>query len=175
MTPIIPGIVASSDGRQPGVPVIGTASAGDASATVTFTLPTYLGKPGDNNLYTATSSPGSITGTSATTSINITGLSNGTAYTFTVNAKTRTSTNVDISSSATSSSASNSVTPFVPYYNPYYNPPIYFNPPIYSNPPASCGGYNVYFIPNDPRCSGGTGVMICYGGPAYEFVGCTGT
>ena len=59
MSPI-PGVTGSSDGRQPSAPTIGTATAGNASATVGFTNPTYLGKPGDNNLYTAISSPGSI-------------------------------------------------------------------------------------------------------------------
>ena len=89
MTPIIPGVVASSDGRQASAPTIGTATAGNASASVAFTASTYLGKPNTNNIYVATSSPGSITGTSATTPISVTGLTNGTAYTFTVALRTR--------------------------------------------------------------------------------------
>ena len=49
---IVPGIIGSSDGRQPNAPISASASGGDSSATVNFTAPTYLGKPSDNNIYT---------------------------------------------------------------------------------------------------------------------------
>jgi len=125
MTPIIPGIVASSDGRQPDVPTIGTASAGNANASVPFTAPTYLGKPNDNNIYTATSSPSSITATSTTSPISVTGLSNGTAYTFTVNLRTRDSGS-NVIAISTNSGSSNPVTPVAPPPPP---PPIIATPP----------------------------------------------
>ena len=54
----ITGVTSSSGGRKPTAPTIGSATAGNASASVAFTVPTYLGKPSNNNLYTATSSPG---------------------------------------------------------------------------------------------------------------------
>ena len=111
--PIIPGVSASSDGRQPTAPTIGTATAGNASASVPFTDPTYLGKPSTNNLYVALSSPGSVTGSSATSPITVSGLANGTAYTFTVTAQTINS-NDSVIATSLASSASNSVTPAVP-------------------------------------------------------------
>jgi hypothetical protein len=90
----------------PGAPTIGTATLGNASATVTFTAPAPNGGPTITS-YTATSSPGGFTGTlsgAGSGTITVSGLTNGTAYTFTV-----TATNVNGTSSA--SAASNSVTP----------------------------------------------------------------
>ena len=71
----------ASSGHQPGTPTIGTATAGDGSATVTFTAPTYLGKP-IGTTYTATSTPGGITGTGSSSPISITGLTNGDTVVF---------------------------------------------------------------------------------------------
>jgi uncharacterized protein (TIGR02145 family) len=87
----------------PGAPTIGTATAGNAQATVTFTPPASNGGSAITG-YTVTSSPGGITGTGLGSPITVTGLTNGTAYTFTVIA-----TNANGNSLA--SSASNSVTP----------------------------------------------------------------
>jgi hypothetical protein len=89
----------------PQAPTIGTATAGNASATVAFTGNATGGKA--VSTYTATSSPGSITGSSATSPITVSGLTNGTPYTFTV-----TATNANGTSAA--SAASNSVTPVNP-------------------------------------------------------------
>lgn len=85
----------------PQAPTIGSATAGDGSATVTYTAGATGGAA--VSVYTATSSPSSITGTGASP-ITVSPLSNGTAYTFTV-----TATNANGTSAA--SSASNSVTP----------------------------------------------------------------
>jgi hypothetical protein len=136
--PIIPGVSASSDGRQPTAPTIGTATTGDASATVAFTNPSYLGKPSTNNIYVAISSPDSITGSSATSPITVSGLTNGTSYTFTVTAQTRNSNNSVIATSF-SSSASNPVTPiappsfpfFPPAFGPFFPPSFPFFPPSF--------------------------------------------
>ena len=87
----------------PGAPTIGTATAGDASATVTFTAPANLGIPAVITQYTVTSSPGGLTATGSASPIVVTGLSNGTAYTFTVTATNATGT-------GPASAASNSVT-----------------------------------------------------------------
>jgi len=80
-----------------------TAAGGNNQAVISFTAPTDTGGLSIIN-YTATSSPGSFTGTSASSPITVTGLTNGTAYTFTVTA-------TNIMGTSASSSASNSVTP----------------------------------------------------------------
>jgi alpha-tubulin suppressor-like RCC1 family protein len=90
--------------RLPGAPTIGTATAGDASASVTFTAPIDPGVPATITSYTVTSSPGGFTGTGSASPITVSGLTNGTAYTFTV-----TATNV--AGTGPASAASNSVTP----------------------------------------------------------------
>jgi len=94
-----------SGGKKPTTPTIGTATAGNASATVAYTPSTYIGK--GTITYTATSTPGSFTGTGASP-ITVSGLTNGTAYTFKVSG----TTNYGVASDA--SAASNSITPTVP-------------------------------------------------------------
>jgi hypothetical protein len=96
-------IISIVGGMQPSAPTIGTATAGDTSASVAFTASSYIGK--GTITYTATSSPSGLTGTSATSPITVSGLSNGTAYTFTVVGNT----NYGVASVA--SASSNSITP----------------------------------------------------------------
>ncbi len=72
-------------GVTPGVPTAVVATAGDAQATVTFAAPVFTGGAAITG-YTVTSSPGGFTATGAGAPISVTGLSNGTAYTFTVTA-----------------------------------------------------------------------------------------
>jgi len=88
----------------PGAPTIGTAYAGDTRGAVYFTPPA-VGAP--ITLYTATASPGGATGTNTASPVIITGLSNGTTYTFTV-----TATNAGGTGPA--SAASNSAVPNPP-------------------------------------------------------------
>lgn len=94
-----------------GPPTGATAVRGDAQATVSFTPPAGFTAPGcalpacsPVTTYTVTSNPGGVTATGAATSIPVTGLTNGTAYTFTVVA------NNGVGPSP-ASGASNSVTP----------------------------------------------------------------
>ena len=97
-------LTASYNGLQvPNAPTIGTATAGAGSASVTFTAPSNVGGSAITS-YTVISSPGSITGTGASSPITVSGLTNGTAYTFTVVA-------TNAYGSGPASAASNSVTP----------------------------------------------------------------
>jgi hypothetical protein len=86
----------------PQAPTIGTATLSTTTASVPFTA----GATGGSIItsYTATSSPGSLTGTGASSPISVSGLTPGISYTFTV-----TATNAN--GTSTASSASNSLTP----------------------------------------------------------------
>jgi hypothetical protein len=90
----------------PGAPTIGIASAGNGSATVGFTPPASDGGAPITG-YTVISSPGNFTGTGAGSPIIVSGLVNGTPYTFTVTATNSAGT-------GGASAASNSVTPTAP-------------------------------------------------------------
>jgi alpha-tubulin suppressor-like RCC1 family protein len=90
----------------PGAPTIGSATAtGATTATVAFTAPASNGGA-TITTYTATSSPGNITGTlsqAGSGTINMTGLTASTSYTFTVTATNSIGT-------GSASAASNSIT-----------------------------------------------------------------
>jgi len=90
----------------PSAPTIGTATAtGSTTATVTYTASASNGG-GTITSYTATSSPGGITGSLATSgsgTINVSGLSGSTSYTFTVYA-------TNSAGNSPSSASSNSIT-----------------------------------------------------------------
>ncbi|WP_027086823.1 S-layer homology domain-containing protein [Cohnella panacarvi] len=89
----------------PAAPTGVTAVAGNGQATVSFTAPAN----GESNIthYVVTAMPGNISVTGTDSSITVTGLSNGVAYTFTVQA-------VNSAGSSVASDASHSVTPRSP-------------------------------------------------------------
>ncbi len=87
----------------PDAPTDVTAVAGDGQATVSFTAPASNGGAAITG-YTVTSNPGGVTATGTGSPITVTGLTNGTAYTFTVAA-----TNSKGNSAASAASAA--VTP----------------------------------------------------------------
>lgn len=90
------------------VVTIGTPTAGDASVSVAFTASSPA-TGGPVQKYTAISNPGSFTGTATTSPVTVSGLTNGTAYTFTVAAGNATGNGVF-------SSASASVSPVAPTF-----------------------------------------------------------
>lgn len=116
-TVIIPAAV-------PGAPTIGAATAGNQQATVAFTAPASDGGSAILD-YTVTSSPGSITSTGALSPLTVTGLTNGTEYTFTVRAR-------NINGSGAASSASAPVTPQAPQTLTFLNP----GPQTFGIPPT---------------------------------------
>ena len=87
----------------PNAPTGVSATIGNAQSIVSFTSPTETGGQTITG-YTVTSSPEGITATGASSPITIPGLTNGTAYTFTVAA-------INDSGTGATSSPSNSVTP----------------------------------------------------------------
>ncbi|MBV8465894.1 MAG: fibronectin type III domain-containing protein [Burkholderiales bacterium] len=89
----------------PGAPTIGTATAGNVSASVAFSAPAFNGGSAITS-YTVTASPGGATASGAASPITVAGLTNGTSYTFTVTATNAIGTGA-------ASAASNSVTPAV--------------------------------------------------------------
>ena len=94
-----------TSGGFPATPATPAATAGDAAATVTVAAGSGAGNPADT--YTVQASPGGATCTVASASggsCTVTGLTNGTAYTFTA-----TATNAHGTSAA--SAASGAVTP----------------------------------------------------------------
>jgi hypothetical protein len=100
-------------GTWPGVPgaptsVTATDTTAGGAISVAFTAPANNGGSAITS-YTVTSSPGSITASGASSPITVTGLTNGTAYTFTVRATNATGT-------GPASAASNSATPSVITY-----------------------------------------------------------
>jgi len=95
--------VAVTPAGAPGAPTAVNASAGNLSATVSFTPPASNGGSAITS-FTVTSSPDNVTATGAASPIVVGGLTNGTPYTFTVTATNSIATGLP-------SAPSNSVIP----------------------------------------------------------------
>jgi uncharacterized protein (TIGR02145 family) len=155
----------------PGAPTIGTATAGNAQATVTFTAPVSDGGSAITG-YTVTSTPGGFTGTGTASPISVTGLTNGTVYTFTVIA-------TNANGNSLPSDASNSVTPLsVPgaptigtATNGNAQATVTFTAPA-SNGGSAITGYTVTSNPGNFTATGTASPITVTGltnGTAYTF------
>ena len=155
----------------PGAPTIGTATAGNAQAAVTFSAPSSNGGSAIT-AYAVTSSPGGLTGSAVSSPVTVTGLTNGTAYTFTVTATSTAGT-------GNASSASNSVTPMTVPGAPIIGAPtggngqatVAFTAP--SNGGSAITGYTATSSPGGLASSGCTAspctVAGLANGTAYSF------
>jgi hypothetical protein len=144
----------------PDAPTIGTATAGDTEATVSFTPPASTGGAAIiASGYTVTASPGGATATGSSSPITVTGLTNGLAYTFTVTA-------TNSAGEGASSAASNSITPASPQLITFGNPGTqnFGTTPTLTASSDAGGGYHVSFT------SSTTGVCTITSGGALTFV-----
>lgn len=115
----------------PDAPTAVTATASDSEATVTFTPPDDNGAP--ISLYRVIANPGGASATGTSAPITVTGLSNGTAYTFTVTATNAAGIGVP-------SAASNSVTPLAPQSISFpYPGTVHFGSPVQLGVAATSG------------------------------------
>ena len=158
----------------PGAPTSPVATAGNAQASIAFTAPVSNGGSIITS-YTATSNPEGRTGTlnqAGSGTITVTGLTNGTAYTFTVVA-----TNAAGNSSA--STASSAVTPFTVPGAPTSpvatlgnaQASVAFTAPA-SNGGSTITGYTVTSSPGNFTSTGASSPRVVTGltnGTAYTF------
>jgi hypothetical protein len=137
----------------PNPPTNVVATAGDTQATISWTAPTNNGGSSITS-YTVTSSPGGLTTTTAngnTTTAVVTGLSNGSSYTFTVTA-------ANTAGNSASSSVSNTIIPAV---TPQYNTNAMFNT-------------SQIVIMDTTEGTGSTGSLIVHGGVWSRSTSITG-
>lgn len=155
----------------PGAPTSVSATPGNTQATVSFTAPTSDGGSAITG-YTVTSSPGGFTATGASSPLTVTGLTNGTAYTFTVVATNSIGNSV-------SSSASAPVTPATVPGSPISlsatfgntQVTVSFSPPL-SDGGSAITGYTVTASPGNFTATGASSPLTVTGltnGTTYSF------
>jgi hypothetical protein len=132
----------------PGAPTSVSATAGNASATVTFTAPSYTGYPAGITGYKATSTPGSFTATGSSSPLTVTGLTNGTSYTLAVQALN--------AAGYGPAGTSGSVTPVNPYFMGVIKPSSgsLYSPQLLAQG-AATNASNMYFVAGGTSLGGG--------------------
>jgi uncharacterized protein (TIGR02145 family) len=155
----------------PNAPTNPLATAGNAKASISFTPPASNGESAIT-AYIVTSSPGSYTATGVSSPIVVNGLTNGTAYTFTIVATNTTG-------NSPASVASAAVTP-IPIPDPPTNPvatagiaqaSVAFTPPAFDGGSAITG-YTVTSSPGSFTATGASSPLVVTGltdGTAYTF------
>jgi uncharacterized protein (TIGR02145 family) len=155
----------------PNAPTSPIATAGNTQASVAFTAPIVNGGSAISG-YTVTSSPGNSTKTGTTSPLIITGLTNGTSYTFTVVATNAVGNSV-------ASAASNAVTPNILPNAPTSSvatagnaqATVAFSVPV-ANGGTAITGYTVTASPGGFTKTGTTSPLIVTGltnGISYTF------
>jgi RHS repeat-associated protein len=155
----------------PTAPTSVSATAGNAAATITFGAPASNGGAAIAT-YTATSSPGGLTASGAGSPLVVTGLTDGTAYTFTVTAANSAGT-------GPASAASNSVIPAtvpsaptsVSAFGGNTTATVSFGSPS-SNGGAAITNYTATSSPGGFTASGAASPLVVTGltnGTAYTF------
>ncbi len=156
----------------PSAPAITGATATDGQATVSFTAPANNGGLPISN-YTVTSSPDGITASGSSSPVTVTGLTDGTAYTFNVVATNAIGTGT---ASASSAQVTPTGVPGAPAITSVASSAS-GNAPVSCTPPASTGGiaitqYTVTSIPDGITASGTTSPITVTGltnGQSYTF------
>ena len=138
----------------PSAPLSPSALEGNGQATISFTEPPNGGSAITG--YTVTSTPGNFTATGTTSPIIVTGLTNGTSYTFTITATNSVGTGA-------SSIATNSVIPVTTPGAPTIGAVTRGNSQeaiVNFTPPTSTGGSDIldYTVTSTPGNFTATGV-----------------
>jgi len=156
----------------PAPPTITSVAPGNGQASVVFTPPTNNGGAAITN-YTVTASPGGATASGASSPITVTGLTNGTAYTFTV---TATNTAGTSAASAASAAVVPATTPGAPTVvsasAANQQATVSFSAPT-NNGGAAITNYTVTASPGGAAASGAASPITMTGltnGTAYTFV-----
>jgi hypothetical protein len=159
--------------NPPSAPTNVVATAGDALASVAFSAPTNNGGSPVTS-YTVTSSPGNFTSTGTESPITVNGLTNGTAYTFTVVAANTGGNSVasDASAPITPVGAPDAPTSVVASYTSgTTQSSISFSNPA-NNGGASITSYTVTSSPGGFTATGSSSPLVVTGlafGTSYTF------
>jgi uncharacterized protein YccT (UPF0319 family) len=156
----------------PGAPTAVAAVGGNSQAVVSFTAPASDGHAAITS-YRVTASPGGITASGAGSPLTVTGLANGTSYTFTV-----TATNAAGTSAASSASTAVTLAPIAPgvptavaVVGGNGQAVVSFTAPA-SNGGAAVTGYTVTASPGGATASGAGSPLTVTGltnGASYTF------